>query len=317
MQRIVKSLLIGGCGFIGSSLITKLVQSGRSVTSLDRGVHTHQVSLEHVKYVQGDYSDLHLIEKLVADHDEIIHLAYATVPNTSFNDPLVDLSENLAPSVQLFDVIARYGKKLLLISSGGTVYGEAQSETIAENHATNPISPYGVTKLTLEKYAYLYACTKGLNVVTVRPANPYGVGQKPFVGQGFIATAIATVLQNRPIKIFGSEGTVRDYIYIDDLGDGIVTVLNHGVLQEVYNIGSGIGRSNLDVVHALEPLLNKIGYEVCIEYAPERPFDVKRNVLDCKKVRSLGWNSHLNSGQVDFKSGLKRTIDSLRDDFSV
>jgi len=88
MPRIVKSLLIGGCGFIGSSLMTKLVQSGRSVTSLDRGVHTHQVSLEHVKYVQGDYSDLHLIEKLVADHDEIIHLAYATVPNTSFEHPL-------------------------------------------------------------------------------------------------------------------------------------------------------------------------------------------------------------------------------------
>ena len=303
MQRIVKSLLIGGCGFIGSSLITKLVQSGRSVTSLDRGVHTHQVSLEHVKYVQGDYSDLHLIEKLVTDHDEIIHLAYATVPNTSFNDPLADLSENLAPSVQLFDVIARYGKKLLLISSGGTVYGEAQSETIAENHATNPISPYGVTKLTLEKYAYLYACTKGLNVVTVRPANPYGEGQLPFVGQGFISTAMGAAMRGEPITIFGEEGTVRDYIHIDDVVEGMLMALEQGSSSATYNIGSSIGRSNLNVVRAITPLLQDIGIEVSIHYAPVRPFDVKTNILDCSKLRSIGWQP-----KVGFENGLRRTL---------
>lgn len=302
----MKSLLIGGNGFIGSHLAKKLIESGREVTVLCRSGMRTKESACQIKVVQGDYTNIQLIEKLIVDHDEIINLAYATVPNTSFDNPLADLEQNLAASVKLFELIAKHQKKLMLVSSGGTVYGEAKSLPISEEHPTLPISPYGVTKLTLEKYAYLYAVTKGLNAVCVRPANPYGEGQQPFLGQGFVATAIAMAMQNKTITIFGKTGTVRDYIYIDDLISGMFMLLEYGKNNTIYNIGSSIGRSNLDVVQAIEPLLNKIGVKLSVKNMPARLFDVKANVLDCSKLRNLGWQPN-----VDFGDGLCRTIQWL------
>jgi UDP-glucose 4-epimerase len=123
----------------------------------------------------------------------VIHLAYATVPNTSFDNPLADLLQNLPPTVELFSKVAERSGRLILVSSGGTVYGQAVQLPILENHPTNPISPYGVTKLTLEKYAHLYAVTKSLKVICVRPGNAYGVGQYPYIGQGFVSTAMASI----------------------------------------------------------------------------------------------------------------------------
>jgi len=300
-------LLIGGCGFIGSHLARKLVASGRSVTILGRHKPVGEKKVVGASYVVGDFSDAELIAELIEMHDEIVHLAYATIPNTSFEHPLADLEQNLRPAVQLFNIIAKKGARLMLVSSGGTVYGEAQSSLIPEDHPTQPISPYGVTKLTLEKYAFLYAVTKGLDVVCVRPANPYGEGQRPFFGQGFISTAMAMAMQGKPITIYGKQGTVRDYIYIDDLVNGMVTALERGKVNEVYNIGSGVGRSNLDVVQAISPLLNDAGIDVGIDYAPSRPFDVKVNVLDCSKIRHMGWQP-----KTDFEVGLKHMFTWLR-----
>lgn len=166
-----KALVIGGAGFIGSYLVPELINSGRTVTVLGRKKLPRYLLPERTKYVQGDFSDLELICNLLDMHQEVIHLAYATVPNTSFDDPLSDLLQNLPPSVHLFKEMADRGIKLLLVSSGGKVYGEARQLPIDETHQTKPISPYGVTKLTLENYAYLYAATHGLKFVSVRPAN--------------------------------------------------------------------------------------------------------------------------------------------------
>jgi len=302
-----RCLLIGGSGFIGSHLTRRLAMSGRFVTVLDRVRQLDADMIANVTYETGDFSDIGLIERLVEGHDEIIHLAYATVPNTSYDDPLADLTQNLSPAVQLFDVVAKKGARLLLVSSGGTVYGEAVSVPISEEHSTRPISPYGVTKLTLEKYAYLYAVTRGLQVICVRPANPYGEGQRPFSGQGFVSTAMAAAIQGRAITIYGDEGTVRDYIHIDDLVDGMMVVLEHGECGEPYNIGRSIGLSNLQVVQAMTPLLKEIGVDVHIEYAEPRPFDVKVNILDCTKLREFGWVPC-----VGFEEGLRRTLAWLK-----
>jgi UDP-glucose 4-epimerase len=299
----MKCLVIGGCGFIGSSLIPKLIESGRTITVIDNKEPLNNNKVGGVTYVSGDFSDFEFIDQLVSKHNEVIHLAYATHPNTSFNDPLADLAQNLSPAVQLFEVAARCGVRLMFVSSGGTVYGEAQTIPIDEDHPTLPISPYGVTKLTLEKYAYLYAETRGLNVVCVRPANPYGEGQYPFIGQGFIPTAIATAMQDKPITIYGEKGTIRDYIYIDDLVEGMLTVLEHGVFNEIYNIGSSTGRSNLEVVQVMDPMLDNIGIKLSIDYQPSRPFDVKVNVLDCSKLLNLGWRPI-----CDFENGLEKTV---------
>jgi UDP-glucose 4-epimerase len=261
-----------------------------------------------VDYVTGDFAQIELIRRLLDAHQEVIHLAYATVPNTSFENPLVDLLQNLPPTVQLFSEVAERGAKLLLVSSGGTVYGEAAELPIQETHNTKPISPYGITKLTLESYAYLYAATHGLKFICVRPSNAYGVGQRPFVGQGFIATAIASALKGVPIKIYGQGGIIRDYLYVSDLASGIVSALEHGRLSETYNLGTGIGLSNLDVVKAITPLMREIGCEVCVESLPERAFDVKVNILDSTKLQAdAGWKA-----QVEFHEGIVSTRDWLK-----
>lgn len=259
-------------------------------------------------YVSGNFGNAGLILDLLESHDDVIHLAYATVPNTSFDNPLGDLLENLPSTVQLFAEVAAKGRRLVLVSSGGTVYGEGLTLPIAEDHPTLPISPYGVTKLTLEKYAYLYSVTHGLNVACVRPSNAFGEEQPPFSGQGFVATAMASAMRGQSIRIFGQHGSVRDYIYAGDLAEGIVSALERGTVGETYNLGSGVGRSNLDVVGAITPLMEEIGCAVHTVHEPARVFDVRANVLDCTRLRlCTGWKP-----DVSFEQGLLRTREWLR-----
>jgi UDP-glucose 4-epimerase len=301
------TLVIGGAGYIGSHLTAQLLATGRKVTVLGRSLNPGNELPNGVDYVAGDFGQYDLITGLLDKHQEVIHLAYATVPNTSFENPLADLLQNLPPTVQLFSEIANRGIKLVLVSSGGTVYGEAEKLPIQETHPTKPISPYGVTKLTLENYAYLYAATHGLKFVCVRPANAYGIGQRPFVGQGFISTAMASAMRGEPIKIFGQHGSIRDYIYVSDLAAGIVSALESGLLSETYNIGSGVGLSNMDVIKAITPLMEDISCKVNVEHLPERTFDVKANVLDTAKLQALnGWQP-----KVRFNQGLRFTRDWL------
>jgi UDP-glucose 4-epimerase len=302
------TLVIGGGGFIGTHLVHALLATGRRVTVLDRRTVSVPEFPKVVSYVVGDFSQCELIRELLEEHEEVIHLAYASVPNTSFEHPLADLLENLPPTLKLFTEIAAKERKLVFVSSGGTVYGEAIQLPIRENHPTKPISPYGVTKLTLENYARLYAVTHGLKFVCIRPANAFGAGQRPFTGQGFIATAIASAMRGQPIGIFGQQGTVRDYIYVSDLIAGIVRALEKGRLSETYNLGSGVGRSNMDVVEAISHLMKGTGGEIQVEKFPERPFDVKANILDSTKLHEdTGWTP-----QVEFDDALIRTHAWLR-----
>lgn len=304
----INTLVIGGAGFIGAHLVPQLMATGRQVTVLGRSAAPRYELPAGAAYVVGDFAQPELIGRLLVVHQEVIHLAYATVPNTSFTNPLADLLQNLPSTVQLFSEAADSGVKLVLVSSGGTVYGEAVELPIRETHPTKPISPYGVTKLTLENYAYLYAATHGLKFVCVRPANAYGVGQRPFVGQGFIATAMASAMRGMPIKIFGQHGTIRDYLYISDIASGIVRALVQGQLSETYNLSSGLGLSNLDVIEALIPLMHEIGCEVRVENFPERAFDVKANVLDSTNLqKQTGWKP-----QIKFEDGLRLTREWLR-----
>ena len=299
---------MGGGGYIGSHLTPLLLNSGRQVTVLGRSECPKFNLPSGVNYCCGDYGDQELIEKLLDEHNEVILLAYATVPNTSFDNPMADLLENLPPSIQLFKEVAKRKCQLILVSSGGTVYGEAINVPINEEHPTNPISPYGVTKLTLEKYAKLYTATHGLQVISVRIANAFGVGQYPFIGQGFISTALASAQNAQPIRIFGKSGTVRDYIYVSDIALAIYSVLEHGNWSETYNIGSGIGYSNMDVVEVMKPLLKNDGVSVCVENLPERIYDVKANILDSTKLqKDTGWRP-----KIEFEEGIFRTLSWLK-----
>jgi UDP-glucose 4-epimerase len=241
-----------------------------------------------VKYLFGDIKEEKFVGNFLKHTDEIIYLAYSTTPRTSFENLIQDLNENLISAVRFFDIALRYPiKKMIYISSGGAVYGESDGSPISENNPTNPISPYGVTKLAIEKYAQLFWKTKKLPVVCIRPPNVYGENQKPFIGQGFISTAIASILMDREIIVYGQDGTFRDYLYIDDFIKGLLVALDTCLPGEIYNIGTGIGFNNTNIINKLKNndfLRNKT---LKIIHEPLRASDVLSNVLDSNKFKSL------------------------------
>jgi len=296
--------VIGGTGFIGSWVVRKLHSMGRQLTVVGRNPIPTRPLPEGVRYAVGDYGDPGFLTEVLQDVDEVINLAYSTVPKTSFEDPVRDIFGNLPAAVRLFETACSLSiKKLVLVSSGGTVYGKARSISITEDHPTNPISPYGITKLAIEKYALMFKELKALPVVCVRPANAFGEGQRPFAGQGFVATAIASILRKQEIVLFGETGTVRDYIHVADVANGIIAALEHGELGSCYNIGSGTGRSNRDILDAIFPLAEAAGFKPRVKTLPPRQFDVPVNILDCSKLsQKTGWKA-----VVPFEDGIERT----------
>jgi UDP-glucose 4-epimerase len=296
--------VIGGNGFIGSYLVPLLIATGRIVTVVGRAPISTINLIDNMRYVQADYNDEVFLRKILADADEVIDLAYATVPKTSFDDPVNDILTNLPPTVKLLEVASSIGlKKVVLVSSGGTVYGRAQKLPLKEDHPTNPISPYGITKLAIEKYAIMYHELKSLPVLCVRPGNAYGARQMPFSGQGFVATAIASILQRKVLNLFGPTGTIRDYIHVEDIASGILASLQHGKTGSCYNIGTGIGRSNKDILDAILPVATSAGFEINVTVLPPRNFDVPINILDSTVLKAeTGWES-----KVTFEDGIAKT----------
>jgi UDP-glucose 4-epimerase len=296
--------VIGGDGFIGTWLVDRLVKQERKVTIIDRNPEPERIHPEAARYIAGDYAQKSLLDKALQGVDEVVHLAYSTVPKTSFEDPLQDISDNLPATVTLLEAASTVGvDKFILMSSGGTVYGKVDKVPIREDHTTNPISPYGITKLATEKYAIMFGELKGLPVICVRPGNAYGEGQKPFAGQGFISTAIASILKGQEVTIFGESGTIRDYIHAADIADGIIAVLDDGAQGACYNIGTGIGRSNKDILDAIRPLAASAGLKIRVDTQPARAFDVPVNVLDSAKLTyETGWKA-----SVSFEDGIERT----------
>lgn len=304
----VKCCVIGGAGFIGGHLIRLLAESGREVVVLDSRDLSEDRPPDGVRYIAGDYGNRAVIKSVLDGVDEVVHLAYATVPQTSFDDPVHDVLSNLPETVQLMqEAVEARVSRFLFVSSGGTVYGVASSLPISEDHPTNPISPYGITKLTLEKYAGMFWASSGLPVVIVRPANAYGEEQRAAGGQGFIAAAMHSIVRGEEFSVFGAEGTVRDYIHVADIAGGIVAALDHGEVGATYNIGSGIGRNNLQVLQEIEPLAACDGFKLRMKTLPQRSFDVPANVLDSRKLMAIsGWQP-----QIDFATGIERVWNAV------
>jgi UDP-glucose 4-epimerase len=304
----MRCCLIGGSGLIGSHLASLLAASGRELTVVGRSAAPVRKLPLGTKYVRADYADQQLLRELILQTDEVVDLAYATVPQTSFADPIFDIQANLPPTVSMLRSAADADlRRVVLISSGGTVYGAARSLPINEEHPTDPISPYGITKLTIEKYGLMFHQLTGLPVIIVRPGNAFGPGQIPGVGQGFVATAIARVLSNREVTIYGREGTIRDYVHVADLARGIVSALEHGKPGSCYNIGTGIGKSNLDVLRTIEPLASAHGRRIETRVDERRGFDVPVNILDSARLREVsGW-----APRVSFEAGIEETWNFL------
>ncbi|MDP2432800.1 MAG: NAD-dependent epimerase/dehydratase family protein [Pseudomonadota bacterium] len=296
--------VIGGSGFIGRHVVQRLLADGREVRVIGRHDRLPIGLDARVSYLSGDYGDRAFLERAISDVEEIIDLAYSTVPKSSFDNPIHDITTNLPQAVNLFQVAAEGNRirKLVVVSSGGTVYGPAQHVPIIEDHQTNPISPYGITKLAVEKYALMYHRLFNVPVTIVRPGNAYGEGQLPYRGQGFIATAIASILNGKSVTVFGGDQIIRDYIHVSDVASGIISAMESGHIGRCYNLGSGTGLTTNEVLHYISALSEQSGMVVVAEQMPLRTFDVPINVLDCCRLQSdTGWRA-----KIDFCEGLER-----------
>ena len=298
-------LVVGGGGFIGSHLVAKLVAGGRKdVRVVGRRALPRFPLPEGVAYVQGDISDARFLKAALEDCDEVFDLAYSSVPKTSFEDPVRDILDNLPANVTLIKLASECGlRRFVLVSSGGTVYGNPAYLPIDESHPTNPVSPYGITKLAAEKYALMFHRLGALPVVIVRPGNPYGPNQAGDLGQGFVGTAMFAILKGRPVGIFGERGTVRDYLYVEDLADGLVAALEHGRLGDTYNIGTGMGTDNQGVLDCIADVIDLTGYRLEVSRLPDRPFDVAANVLSAARLTYVsGWRP-----RIGLRAGIAKT----------
>ncbi len=285
-------LIVGGGGFIGQAFIKRLMLSeGYNIIAVGRSSAPKFLLPASIAYHTGDITDPAFIGPLLDWADTVVDLAYGTTPKTSFDDPVKDVILNLPASVSLQRMSSeRQLRQYLLVSSGGTVYGRPNYLPIDESHPNNPISPYGISKLVTEKYAGFFFQMKNLPVVIARPGNAYGIGQFGPNPQGFIGVSMHAILNELPIEIFGERGTVRDYLYIHDLADALIALLNHGVAGETYNIGSETGSDNADVLNAIRKVIGE-QYNIKTIIHPLRPFDVSANVLNCKKIKDhTGWS---------------------------
>jgi len=309
-------LLVGGAGFLGIATAGILSRQDRRFTVLSRSkVSPPRLSklLEESnglgEYVCGDSRDVHLVDRLVADHKDIVHMAHAQVRGVTSSDPSTELGDNLTAALPVFAAAARHQAKVVVLSSGGTVYGQARTVPVCTDHPLAPISSYGLTKVALEHCALYFARTVGLRCVILRPGNAYGPGQVPFRGQGFVATAMATILSGGTVRVFGRPGTTRDYVFVDDVAEAIVLALDKGESSAVYNVGSGQGFSNDDVLDLVEKVLAHGGWSVHREYAASRPEDVACNILDSSAFqRVTGW-----SPKVGIEAGLEQTFAWLKE----
>ena len=225
---------------------------------------------------------------------------YGSVPKTSFDDPFADIQNNLPATLAVLEELARSNvERFIYVSSGGTVYGDTSLLPIKEEHQTRPISPYGVSKLASERYAEIYRICRDVPSIVVRPSNAYGEYQQGDVGQGFIATAIWSYLRKQSLTIFGERGTTRDYIHVNDIANAMIALLDSGVVGETYNIGTGVGADNQNIID----LISTFAKNASIEYPrvirnPRRPFDVEANVLDISKIKkTTGWQPSIELGE--------------------
>jgi UDP-glucose 4-epimerase len=298
--------VIGGAGFIGAHVVAALVTAGHRVLVLGRSAHPAVALPKTATYSPCDVTDSRRLRSLLDGVENVVDLAYSTNPSTSFEQPLFDLQSNLPRMLAVVEALSTLNSlnRYVFVSSGGTVYGEPSRLPVTEDSLTNPISPYGITKLTTEKYLNMYRTLQGLPVLIIRPSNAFGPGQKPNPKQGFIGQVISKIQSGEEIVIFGEHGTVRDYIFVTDLADAILSVVAFGMVGETYNAGTGIGRSNTDVVTTISGLMGVAADSISIKRLPSRRFDVTTNVLDAGKLKEdTGWVS-----KTSFEEGLRRTI---------
>jgi UDP-glucose 4-epimerase len=308
-ERTRRVLVMGGLGFIGSHLSRLLLKEGHQVRIFDKLYGSRNLIADirgDVEIEEGDAERPEDVLRSLRDIDVAIDLIHTTVPGASMQDPAHDVQTNVVAHAGWLSQLHKTTlRRIIYISSGGTVYGVPQQNPITEDHPTNPISSYGITKLAIERYVAMYATICKIEYRICRPANVYGEWQHLNIGQGVIGVFLDRCLRGLPIEIWGDGTVKRDYIHVTDMARGVVGLIKHEAEGRVFNISTGRGYSLNDIVAIIR---DDLKIKAPVNSVASRGFDVPVNILDNSRLtRETGWKA-----QIDLVSGMHRVYDHLR-----
>jgi UDP-glucose 4-epimerase len=319
----MRSLVTGGAGFIGSHLTDALLARGDEVTVIDNFSSGKRENLESAlahgaDLIEGDIVDREFVDQIVQTvrPDTIFHLAAQGEVRRSIQQPSFDATVNVVGTVNLIEAGKEIGlDRFVFASTGGAIYGEGSRIDLpaVESAPLAPLCPYGQSKLAAEQYLELYRRMYMFNSVALRFGNVYGPRQNPKGEAGAVAIFGELLLEGRSPIVFGDGTQTRDFVYIDDLVDAILTASRTDVEGPI-NLGTGIETSLLELLDGLREAGRSLngdgppegsGFEPVFEKA--RHGEVKRIAIDPgRAARELGWNP-----TTPLEEGLRRTLESL------
>ncbi|EFV14164.1 NAD-dependent epimerase/dehydratase family protein [Segniliparus rugosus] len=310
----MRALVTGGAGFIGSTLVDRLLADGHEVGVLDdlsSGKAGNLVQAERNDRFQRlwevDLNSPAVADVLADSKPEVVfHLAAQIDVRKSVADPAHDARVNVLGTVNLALAAAAAGaRKIVFTSSGGSIYGDPTGFPVDEETPVAPLSPYAASKACGELYLNMFRRLHGLDCSHLALANVYGPRQNPHGEAGVIAIFAGALLAGKPTKVFGAGTNTRDYVYVDDVVDAFVLASGASGGGERFNIGTGVETSDREL-HSL--VAQAVGVPDDPEFAPARLGDLARSCLDPAKARSvLGWEP-----STDLAEGIRRSVAYFR-----
>lgn len=297
------ALIIGGNGFIGSSIAFALLKEGWNVRILDI-IDSSLFKNSDIEVIVGSINNSTTIERALKGVTTVFYFASHSLPsiNPNFLSNEIDGTlKNL--DLVLSKMVEMDVKKIVFPSSGGTIYGDINEQRAKEDDSLEPTSSYGVGKLLSEEIIKFYNRVHGIKYLIIRVANVYGCPFERKVNQGAIDIFIQNILLDRPISIWGDiEETIRDYIFIDDLCSAILALVRDICAEtQIYNIGTGHGHTLKEIVNAIQDIMNK---EVHVKIEKMKSSGIKRSILDIDKLFSEeSWQP-----EYTLYEGIKETV---------
>lgn len=304
------ALVTGAAGFIGSHLSDRLLDDGYQVVGIDDLSSGKLANLPN----RFDLRNLDLRDSQVRDvvaeirPDVVLHLAAQMSVAVSAREPVLDADVNVSGSLNLLEgirAVEGLSAKFIHFSSGGTVYGEPEELPAGESTPVQPLSPYAASKLAIETYLPIYEKFCGMKHAVIRLGNVYGPRQDPHGEAGVVAIFAKAMLQAQPLKIFGDGTDERDYVYVDDVVEAVIRIIE-SPLSGPFNIATGIGTNPNTIFRHIASLTDHTADPI---YAPPRAGDIEKIYLDVSKARiELGWVP-----KVSLEDGLKGTVEWFRE----